>query len=97
MAPVAPQAPVAPIAPQAPAAPVTPAAPVIEQKVFPVAMPPAVPVAGPVTAPGAAPVATPAAVTPDPIDALERLARLHASGALTDPEFAAATAQLLGL
>lgn len=34
---------------------------------------------------------------PSPIDELERLARLHASGALTDQEFSAAKARLLGL
>jgi hypothetical protein len=32
----------------------------------------------------------------DPIERLERLAALHASGALTDEEFAAAKARLLG-
>ena len=34
--------------------------------------------------------------TPDPIAQLERLAALHASGALSDEEFAAAKARLLG-
>ena len=33
---------------------------------------------------------------PDPIDQLEHLAQLHASGALTDEEFAAAKANVLG-
>ena len=32
----------------------------------------------------------------DPVERLERLAALHASGALTDEEFAAAKARLLG-
>jgi hypothetical protein len=32
----------------------------------------------------------------DPIEQLEHLAQLHASGALTDDEFAAAKAQVLG-
>jgi hypothetical protein len=32
----------------------------------------------------------------DPVDELKRLAELHASGALTDEEFAAAKAKILG-
>jgi membrane protease subunit (stomatin/prohibitin family) len=44
--------------------------------------------------------AAPAAPAPAPADStaeLERLAKLHESGALTDEEFAAAKAKLLGL
>jgi hypothetical protein len=37
------------------------------------------------------------AQTDDPIDKLERLAVLHASGSLTDAEFGAAKAKLLGI
>jgi len=40
-----------------------------------------------------APYAPPAA---DPADEIEHLAQLHASGALTDDEFAAAKAKILG-
>ena len=42
-----------------------------------------------------APAPAPGAVS-DPIAGLERLAKLHASGALTDAEFATAKARLLG-
>lgn len=34
---------------------------------------------------------------PDPADQLEHLAQLHASGVLTDEEFAAAKAKALGI
>jgi Short C-terminal domain len=44
-------------------------------------------------APPAAPTAAPAG---DPTAELERLAQLHQSGALTDDEFAAAKAKVLG-
>lgn len=44
--------------------------------------------------PPPAPAAAPA---PDTIAELERLARLHESGALTDQEFAAAKARALGI
>jgi hypothetical protein len=43
----------------------------------------------------AAPVAA-APPPPDPYDQIEHLAQLHASGALTDEEFAAETAKVLG-
>jgi predicted PurR-regulated permease PerM len=43
------------------------------------------------------PPPAPAAPPPDTIAELERLARLHESGALTDQEFAAAKARALGL
>jgi hypothetical protein len=48
----------------------------------------------------APPQAAPAPVAPAPADStaeLERLAKLHESGALNDEEFAAAKAKLLGL
>jgi len=48
----------------------------------------------------AAPPAAPAPAAPAPADStaeLERLAKLHESGALNDEEFAAAKAKLLGL
>jgi small neutral amino acid transporter SnatA (MarC family) len=48
----------------------------------------------------AAPQAAPAPAAPAPADStaeLERLAKLHESGALNDEEFAAAKAKLLGL
>jgi hypothetical protein len=47
----------------------------------------------------AAPVATPAAaaLSDDAISKVERLAALHASGSLTDEEFATLKAQALGL
>ena len=48
----------------------------------------------------ASPQAAPASAVPAPADStaeLERLAKLHESGALTDEEFAAAKAKLLGL
>jgi len=47
----------------------------------------------------AAPPAEPAQYAPppvDPADEIEHLAQLHASGALTDEEFAAAKAKALG-
>ena len=47
-------------------------------------------------APPAAPAPAPAAPT-DSTAELERLAKLHESGALTDEEFAAAKSKLLGL
>jgi hypothetical protein len=50
--------------------------------------------------PQAAPPPAPAAPAPAPADStaeLERLAKLHESGALTDEEFAAAKSKLLGL
>lgn len=43
------------------------------------------------------PPAPAAAPAPDTIAELERLARLHESGALTDQEFAAAKARALGI
>jgi len=43
------------------------------------------------------PPMAPAPIAPVSTTELERLAKLHASGALTDAEFAAAKAQLLGL
>jgi len=39
----------------------------------------------------------PAPAQPDPTADIERLAQLHASGALTDEEFAAAKAKALGI
>jgi len=48
----------------------------------------------------APPPAAPAPAAPAPADStaeLERLAKLHESGALTDEEFAAAKSKLLGL
>ena len=50
--------------------------------------------------PPAAPAPAPAAAAPAATDStaeLERLAKLHESGALTDEEFAAAKSKLLGL
>jgi len=47
--------------------------------------------------PQAPPPAPPAAPATDPIAELERLTRLHASGALTDQEFTAAKARALAL
>jgi multidrug resistance efflux pump len=44
----------------------------------------------------AAPAAAPPAAAPDAAAELERLAQLHQSGALTDEEFAAAKAKVLG-
>jgi Short C-terminal domain len=44
-----------------------------------------------------APAAAAAAPPPDTIAELERLSRLHESGALTDQEFTAAKARALGL
>jgi hypothetical protein len=40
--------------------------------------------------------APPATVERDPIDALQRLGDMHAAGTLTDEEFAAAKAKVLG-
>ncbi|WP_428834730.1 SHOCT domain-containing protein [Nonomuraea recticatena] len=52
---------------------------------------------GPRAAPPAAPQAGPsAAPSADPLADLERLARLHDSGALSDAEFAAMKARLIG-
>ena len=48
-------------------------------------------------APAPAPVAPVAAAPPDTTGELERLAKLHESGALTDEEFGAAKAHLLGV
>jgi len=46
----------------------------------------------------AAPPAPPAAAPTDPtVEKISQLAQLHASGALTDEEFAAAKAQALGI
>jgi hypothetical protein len=46
----------------------------------------------------AAPPPPPAAPPPDPtVDKINQLAQLHASGALTDEEFAAAKARALGI
>jgi hypothetical protein len=45
----------------------------------------------------AAPAPAPASAPPDSTAELERLAKLHESGALNDEEFAAAKAKLLGL
>ncbi len=42
------------------------------------------------------PTAMPGQPSGDPLDQIERLAELHRSGALTDAEFAAAKAKLLG-
>jgi hypothetical protein len=52
------------------------------------------PPGGPVGAPAGTPA--PAAPGRGPTDELDRLAELHASGALTDAEFTAAKSQLLG-
>lgn len=52
----------------------------------------------PVAAPAAAPVVAPvpeAAVAEDVVSRIERLAALHASGALTDAEFAALKSQAI--
>jgi hypothetical protein len=43
------------------------------------------------------PPMAPPPIAPDSTAELERLAKLHSSGALTDAEFAAAKARLLGL
>jgi hypothetical protein len=57
--------------------------------------------AAPPAAPAPAPVAAPPAAAPVPVDPttaqLERLAGLHSSGVLSDEEFAAAKARLLGI
>jgi hypothetical protein len=42
------------------------------------------------------PPAAPAAAERDPLDALQRLGEMHASGTLTDEEFATAKAKVLG-
>ncbi len=55
--------------------------------------PPPMPAAPP---PPAAPAPAEPAATADVVGTLERLASLHASGALTDQEFAAAKAAALG-
>jgi hypothetical protein len=52
------------------------------------------PAPAPVYAPAPAPAA-PAPPPPDPYDQIEHLAQLHASGALTDEEFAAEKAKVL--
>ncbi|HEX5968899.1 MAG TPA: SHOCT domain-containing protein [Intrasporangium sp.] len=44
----------------------------------------------------APPAAPPAASTPDPIALLTDLGRLHEAGTLTDEEFAAQKAKILG-
>jgi len=41
-------------------------------------------------------MAPPAAAAPDPLDQLEKLGKLHESGVLTDAEFAAQKAKILG-
>jgi hypothetical protein len=51
----------------------------------------------PPPAPAPAPAAAPAAPAADPTAELERLAQLHQSGVLTDDEFAAAKAKVLGI
>ncbi len=56
---------------------------------------PAEPAAAPAPAPAPAPAATPPPAD-DTIARLTQLASLHDSGALTDEEFAAAKAQVLG-
>jgi hypothetical protein len=43
------------------------------------------------------PAAPPAAATDPVVEKINQLAQLHASGALTDEEFAAAKAQALGI
>jgi hypothetical protein len=47
--------------------------------------------------PPAAPAAAPVAAPTDAAGEVERLAQLHASGALTDAEFSAAKAKALGI
>jgi hypothetical protein len=48
--------------------------------------------------PPPAPIAAVPAPAPDPtVEKISQLAQLHASGALTDEEFAAAKAQVLGI
>ena len=42
------------------------------------------------------PAAAPAAAAPDPIEQLKQLGELHSQGVLTDEEFAAQKAKLLG-
>jgi|HubBroStandDraft_4_1064222.scaffolds.fasta_scaffold11724_6 hypothetical protein len=54
--------------------------------------------AAPPPPPPAAPPPAPAAPAADPVvEKINQLAQLHASGALTDEEFAAAKAQALGI
>ena len=58
------------------------------------------PVAAPPAAPAAAPVASAApagGISDDALDRLQKLSALHSAGALTDEEFAAAKAKILGL
>jgi hypothetical protein len=43
-----------------------------------------------------APQAAPAAAAPDPIEQLKQLGQLHEQGVLTDQEFAAQKAKILG-
>ena len=45
---------------------------------------------------GAEMAAAPAPAANDPFDQIEKLSKLHAEGALTDEEFAAAKAKILG-
>jgi hypothetical protein len=47
--------------------------------------------------PAAAPAPAPAAPSADPTAELERLAQLHQSGVLSDEEFTAAKAKVLGI
>ncbi len=47
--------------------------------------------------PQPAPAPAPAAATPDPVSQLERLAALKQQGILTDEEFAAQKAKILGI
>jgi hypothetical protein len=47
-------------------------------------------------APAAAPAPAPAPAAPDPIAQLKELAALHSQGVLTDEEFAAQKAKVLG-
>lgn len=54
------------------------------------------PAPAPAPAPAAAPAPAPAEGTSDTIAQLQQLASLHDSGALSDEEFAAAKAKILG-
>ena len=47
-------------------------------------------------APAQAPAPAPAAAAPDPIEQLRQLGQLHEQGVLTDQEFAAQKAKILG-
>lgn len=58
--------------------------------------PPPAEYAAPATPPAEAP-APAGGITDDALDRLQKLSALHASGALTDEEFAAAKAKILGL